>query len=119
MFLVKSATKSTNLLLETLEKVKIIISNEVIKLIFKLGVYRSRDVTRFIDIKDIPDLRKIETTPVFLMGGSVTLAEAVKAFKAQAATAGYAYMQELASYWENIANMPVRNVNDKRKMFCL
>jgi hypothetical protein len=52
----------------------------------------------------------VETSPAFLVGANVTIQEAVKAFKVQSATAGYAYLLEIANYWANIANAPVRNV---------
>jgi hypothetical protein len=61
-------------------------------------------------VKDIPDLRKVQTTPTFQLGANVTLTEAVTELKRQAETAGFAYLNEVANYWGNIASIPIRNV---------
>jgi hypothetical protein len=52
----------------------------------------------------------VQTTPSFQLGANVTLNEAVKELKLQAANAGFAYLNEIANYWENIASIPIRNV---------
>ncbi|XP_059474057.1 uncharacterized protein LOC132195836 [Neocloeon triangulifer] len=76
------------------------------------GVYRhyNRQFDARVDVKDVPDLRAINTTGGFTVGANVTLTEAIAAFKAQAATAGYAYLTELANHLDLVANTPVRNV---------
>ncbi|CAB3359543.1 Hypothetical predicted protein [Cloeon dipterum] len=74
------------------------------------GVYRSQSVVHYIDIKDIPDLRQVSASENFKLGASSTLTEAARALRTQASTAGFKYLNEIASHWENIANLPIRNI---------
>ncbi|XP_059485730.1 xanthine dehydrogenase-like [Neocloeon triangulifer] len=76
------------------------------------GVYRhyNRQFDARIDVKDVPDLRTINTSGGFTVGANVTLTEAIAAFKTQAATTGYSYLTELANHLDVVANTSVRNI---------
>ncbi|XP_059474105.1 xanthine dehydrogenase/oxidase-like isoform X2 [Neocloeon triangulifer] len=74
------------------------------------GIYRSQNVTVYIDIKDIPELSQVITTPVFTVGANKTLTEAIRVLKGQAGANGYAYLTEIAKHWEDIASLPIRNI---------
>ncbi|XP_059485744.1 xanthine dehydrogenase-like [Neocloeon triangulifer] len=75
------------------------------------GVYRhyNRQFDARIDVKDVPDLRTINTSGGFTVGANVTLTEAIAAFKTQAAITGYSYLTELANHLDVVANTSVRN----------
>jgi xanthine dehydrogenase iron-sulfur cluster and FAD-binding subunit A len=76
------------------------------------GVYRhfNREFDARIDVKDVPELRTISNAQGFTVGANVTLTEAIAALQQQSATAGYAYLSDIAAHLDKVANTPVRNV---------
>ncbi|XP_055857003.1 uncharacterized protein LOC129919921 [Episyrphus balteatus] len=75
------------------------------------GVYRrSPDIKIYIDVNDIPDLRQVtKDNDKLVLGGSVSLSEAMDVFQKHSTEAGFEYLQQLWRHFDLIANVPVRN----------
>jgi len=77
------------------------------------GVYRRpRDIRHFIDVNMVPELRQysIEADHL-LLGGNVTLTDAMQVFLLAAKKPGFEYCTQLWQHFNRIANVPVRNVS--------
>ncbi|XP_039304251.1 xanthine dehydrogenase isoform X1 [Solenopsis invicta] len=75
------------------------------------GVYRSSKKNLYIDINDIPDLRRIEKTNDYLvLGGNTSLSAALEAFQKYSSEDGFKYLRHLARHVDLIAHVPVRNI---------
>ncbi|CAB3359533.1 Hypothetical predicted protein [Cloeon dipterum] len=77
------------------------------------GVYRhyNRQFDARIDVKDVPELRGVVAGGGFFqIGGNTTLTEAIAAFKTQANTSGFEYLNQIADHIDLVANTPVRNI---------
>ncbi|KAH8389372.1 hypothetical protein KR200_001891 [Drosophila serrata] len=75
------------------------------------GVYRRpRDIRHFIDVNMVPELRQtsIEADHL-LLGGNVTLTDAMQLFLLAAKRPGFEYCSQLWRHFNLIANVPVRN----------
>ncbi|KAH8347445.1 hypothetical protein KR059_010727 [Drosophila kikkawai] len=75
------------------------------------GVYRRpRDIRHFIDVNMVPELRQtsIEADHL-LLGGNVTLTDAMQLFLLAAKRPGFEYCNQLWRHFNLIANVPVRN----------
>ncbi|XP_044314571.1 indole-3-acetaldehyde oxidase [Drosophila rhopaloa] len=75
------------------------------------GVYRRpRDIKHFIDVNLVPELRQysIEADQL-LLGGNVTLTDAMQVFLLAAKRPGFEYCAQLWQHFNLIANVPVRN----------
>ncbi|XP_041565468.1 indole-3-acetaldehyde oxidase-like isoform X2 [Drosophila elegans] len=75
------------------------------------GVYRRpRDIRHFIDVNLVPELRQysIEADHL-LLGGNVTLTDAMQVFLLAAKMPGFEYCAQLWQHFNLIANVPVRN----------
>ncbi|KAH8265261.1 hypothetical protein KR038_002707 [Drosophila bunnanda] len=75
------------------------------------GVYRRpRDIRHFIDVNMVPELRQtsIEANHI-LLGGNVTLTDAMEVFLQAAKKPGFEYCLTLWQHFNLIANVPVRN----------
>nr|CAD7401852.1 unnamed protein product [Timema cristinae] len=74
------------------------------------GVYRRKVEPKiYIDITGIKELRVITTEPTLVLGGSVSLTEAMELFYDLSKMTQYAYTKVLADHIDLIANVPVRN----------
>nr|CAD7570666.1 unnamed protein product [Timema californicum] len=74
------------------------------------GVYRRKVEPKiYIDITGIKELRAISTEPTLVLGGSVSLTEAMELFYDLSEKTQYAYTKVLADHIDLIANVPVRN----------
>lgn len=75
------------------------------------GVYRTTKSDVYIDLNDIPDLRRVEKTDQSLtLGGNVSLTTAMETFEKYSAEKGFKYLQHLAHHIDLIASVPVRNI---------
>nr|CAD7197905.1 unnamed protein product [Timema douglasi] len=73
-------------------------------------VYRRKVEPKiYIDITGIKELRAISTEPTLVLGGSVSLTEAMELFYDLSEKTQYAYTKVLADHIDLIANVPVRN----------
>nr|XP_016926109.2 indole-3-acetaldehyde oxidase-like [Drosophila suzukii] len=75
------------------------------------GVYRRpRDIRHFVDVNMVPELRQysIEADHL-LLGGNVTLTDAMQVFLLAAKKPGFEYCTQLWQHFNLIANVPVRN----------
>nr|CAD7599936.1 unnamed protein product [Timema genevievae] len=76
-----------------------------------MGVYRRKVEPKiYIDITGIKELRTISTEPTLVLGGSVSLTEAMELFYDLSKETQYAYTKVLADHIDLIANVPVRNI---------
>ncbi|XP_014482532.1 PREDICTED: xanthine dehydrogenase/oxidase-like isoform X2 [Dinoponera quadriceps] len=74
------------------------------------GVYRGKKCDVYIDVNDIPDLRRIEKTEnSLILGGNVSLTVAMETFGKYSSETGFKYLKHLAHHIDLIANVPVRN----------
>nr|CAD7400540.1 unnamed protein product [Timema poppensis] len=74
-------------------------------------VYRRKVEPKiYIDITGIKELRAISTEPTLVLGGSVSLTEAMELFYDLSEKTQYAYTKVLADHIDLIANVPVRNI---------
>jgi hypothetical protein len=83
-----------------------------------LGIYKSENIGAYVDIKYVAELRATSTTPVFTLGGNVTLTEAMRLFNESATLPGYAYLRQITKHIDKIANVPVRNVKYSKQIIC-
>lgn len=75
------------------------------------GVYRTGKNDLYIDINDIPDLRRIQKTNQDLtLGGNISLTVAMETFQKYSSEAGFKYLHHLAHHIDLIASVPVRNI---------
>nr|XP_050853429.1 uncharacterized protein LOC127065310 isoform X1 [Vespula vulgaris] len=75
------------------------------------GVYRIEKPDIYIDINDIPDLRRIEKSENHLtLGSNVSLTVAMKTFEKYSKDKGFEYLRHLAHHIDLIASVPVRNI---------
>ncbi|XP_011882440.1 PREDICTED: xanthine dehydrogenase-like [Vollenhovia emeryi] len=75
------------------------------------GVYRSGKKDLYIDINDVPDLRKIQkTSESLVLGGNTTLNMAIEIFQKYSFEDNFRYLRQLAQHIDLIAHVPVRNV---------
>ncbi|KAI4474230.1 hypothetical protein M0802_015717, partial [Mischocyttarus mexicanus] len=75
------------------------------------GVYRIVKPEVYIDINDIPDLRRIEKTEDSLtIGSNVSLTLAMNTFEKYSNYNGFEYLRHLAHHIDLIASVPVRNI---------
>ena len=66
----------------------------------------------YIDVGDVAELKSLTTEPNLVLGGNMSLTEAMDTFyRISAETAGYKYTKVLADHIDLIANVPVRNVS--------
>ncbi|XP_024942171.1 xanthine dehydrogenase 1 isoform X2 [Cephus cinctus] len=75
------------------------------------GVYRMDKPDIYIDVNDVPDLRRIEKNDNFMvLGANVTLTAAMDAFKKYSSENGFEYLRHLAKHIDLIASVSVRNI---------
>ncbi|XP_032686991.1 indole-3-acetaldehyde oxidase-like isoform X2 [Odontomachus brunneus] len=75
------------------------------------GVYRAPKYEIYIDVNDIPDLRRIEKSNDYLtLGGNVSLTVAMETFQKYSSEVGFKYLRHLAHHIDLIASVPVRNI---------
>ncbi|XP_043496073.1 indole-3-acetaldehyde oxidase-like [Polistes fuscatus] len=75
------------------------------------GVYRIVKPDLYIDINDIPDLRRIEKTEnSLILGSNVSLTVAMNTFEKYSKDDGFQYLRHLAHHIDLIASVPVRNI---------
>ncbi|XP_017144225.2 indole-3-acetaldehyde oxidase [Drosophila miranda] len=75
------------------------------------GVYRRpRGIRHYIDVNAVPELKQhsLETDHI-LLGGNVTLTDAMELFLIAAKRPGFEYCAQLWQHFNLIANVPVRN----------
>lgn len=78
------------------------------------GVYRIEKPDIYIDINDIPDLRRIEKSENHLtLGSNVSLTVAMNTFEKYSKDKGFEYLRHLAHHIDLIASVPVRNVSNR------
>jgi hypothetical protein len=66
----------------------------------------------YIDVGDVAELKSLMTEPNLVLGGNMSLTEAMDTFyRISAENAGYKYTKALADHIDLIANVPVRNVS--------
>lgn len=66
----------------------------------------------YIDVGDVAELKSLKTEPNLVLGGNMSLTEAMDTFyRISAENAGYKYTKVLADHIDLIANVPVRNVS--------
>ncbi|XP_076300418.1 xanthine dehydrogenase [Lasioglossum baleicum] len=75
------------------------------------GVYRLKRPDMYIDINDIPDLRRItKENDSLIIGGNVSLTVAMETFNKYSKESKFEYLQHLAKHIDLIASVPVRNI---------
>ncbi|XP_054016678.1 uncharacterized protein LOC128897052 isoform X1 [Hylaeus anthracinus] len=75
------------------------------------GVYRLKVPDMYIDINDIPELRRINKTDTSLtVGSNVSLTVAMESFRKYSKETNFQYLQHLANHIDLIASVPVRNI---------
>ncbi|XP_015171182.1 PREDICTED: xanthine dehydrogenase-like [Polistes dominula] len=75
------------------------------------GVYRIEKKDLYIDINDIPDLRRIEkTSNSLILGSNISLTVAMDTFEKYSKDDGFEYLRHLARHIDLIAHVPVRNI---------
>ncbi|EFN85872.1 Xanthine dehydrogenase/oxidase [Harpegnathos saltator] len=75
------------------------------------GVYRAAKCDVYIDVNDIPDLRRIEKThDTLTLGGNVSLTTAMETFEKYSSESGFKHLRHLAHHIDLIASVPVRNM---------
>lgn len=94
-----------------------------------IGVYhRNENLKIFIDITGVEELRSHDIGPELVLGGGVTLTEAMDILTNASTQPGFEYCKHLVDHIDLIANVPVRNVSGivnckkfqfKWKPFCL
>ncbi|XP_015433474.1 PREDICTED: indole-3-acetaldehyde oxidase-like [Dufourea novaeangliae] len=75
------------------------------------GVYRLKVPDMYIDINDIPDLRRIsKNNDSLTIGGNNSLTTAMETFNEYSKEPKFEYLRHLASHIDLIASVPVRNI---------
>ncbi|KAK2583672.1 hypothetical protein KPH14_009602 [Odynerus spinipes] len=75
------------------------------------GVYRLKKPDLYVDINDIPDLRRVEKSESSLtLGGNVSLTVTMENFEKYSKEKGFEYLRHLADHIDLIASVPVRNI---------
>lgn len=75
------------------------------------GVYRAPKYDVYIDVNDVPDLRRIEKNgDSLILGGNVSLTVAMETFEKYSNEDGFKYLRHLAHHIDLIASVPVRNM---------
>lgn len=77
------------------------------------GVYgRNSDAQIFIDINDITELRShLLTDESLVVGAGMTITDAIKIMRKTSKTAGFAYLDRVATHMQMVGNIAVRNVS--------
>lgn len=78
-----------------------------------IGVYRRNENLKvFIDITGVEELRSHSIGPELVLGGSVSLTEAMEILTNASTQPIFEYCKHLVHHIDLIANVPVRNVSE-------
>ena len=80
------------------------------------GIFKNEpEVTAYIDLNGIAELRSHAVTQEsVVLGGGITLTQAIDLLRGASKLGGYEYTEDLAKHWGRVANVAVRNVRLRR-----